>query len=175
MTDTENDEFNCLDNINDENLWSLFDKYAEKQTNETNELDRDKNNIINNCISCNSTSLIVDTSTSNYRSHFLYGDGSSAGAGDYGTGASFLYLGNSTTTSSIFANIIIDILDYTSVNKNKTIRHFFGEDMNGSGKAEFFSGSWLNSSTAINAINFTINGGSTTIVQYSQFALYGIK
>jgi len=69
MTDTENDEFNCLDNINDENLWSLFDKYAEKQTNETNEtneLDRDKNNVINNCISCNSMSLIVDTSTSNY-------------------------------------------------------------------------------------------------------------
>jgi len=47
--------------------------------------------------------------------------------------------------------------------------------MNGSGKVEFFSGSWLNSSTAVNAINYTINSGSTTITQYSQFALYGIK
>ena len=121
-------------------------------------------------------------SGTNYTWHYLVGDGSSAAAGGNGTGLTSGNWGETYvdgTVGGIYTVGIMDILDYASTNastnKNKTIRHFFGEDMNGSGKVEFFSGSWLNSSTAVNAINFTINGGSTTITQYSQFALYGVK
>lgn len=117
-----------------------------------------------------------DTSTSSYRWHFLYGDGTAAGAGDGGTGAGnsdSIYLGNAPTTTSTFAGAITDILDYTSTNKNKTIRNLHGYDLNGSGVIQLISGLWMNSSTAISSI--TIFAGSNSFAQYSQFALYGIR
>ena len=117
-----------------------------------------------------------DTSTSSYRWHFLYGDGTSAGAGDSGTGAGnsdSIYLGNAPTTTSIFAGIIVDVLDYQNVNKNKTSRTLHGYDLNGSGVVQLISGLWMNSSTAISSI--TIFAGTNSFAQYSSFALYGVR
>ena len=113
---------------------------------------------------------------SNYRSHQLRGDGASATAADLGSAtyaASFPVPGTSTT-SSIFAGGVIDILDYTNTNKNKTVRSLSGYDANGSGNIFFRSSLWLNTS-AITQIDLTWQNGAYNAPQYSSFALYGIK
>jgi hypothetical protein len=110
-----------------------------------------------------------DTTGSNYRMHYLQGNGTAASAG---TIANDFYdpitMPNGT---SIFGGFVIDILDYSSTNKNKTVRTLEGFDANGSGYVTFTSGLWMNSGSAITSIKMT----GTTIQQYSQVALYGIK
>ena len=112
---------------------------------------------------------------SNYRSHFLLGNGSSASAFDGGA-ANRLFNGigaDADNPSSMFGASIIDILDYTNTNKNKVTRTLGGADVNGSGgQITFISGLWLNTS-AITSISIIPEVG--TYVQHSQFALYGIK
>jgi hypothetical protein len=113
-----------------------------------------------------------DSGTTNYRSHYLYGDGA-AGAGDYGSGASWLYLGSAPSTANTFAGVVIDVLDYTSTAKNKTIRALHGYDLNGSGVVQLISGLWMNSASAVSSIDLVM--GANNYAQYSSFALYGIK
>jgi hypothetical protein len=108
---------------------------------------------------------------SNYRTHFLYGDGSTAAAGTSSTTYSTIAL-TSLTTSNPSA-FVTDILDYTSTDKNKTIRSLMGNDSNGSGYSVLYSGLWYATPTAITQIDITPNSGSFN--QYSSFALYGIK
>jgi hypothetical protein len=111
----------------------------------------------------------------NYSYHWLTGDGSSATA-SAGTGATlieYMYNFGSGYSSTYFGASVLDILDYSSVNKNKTTRAMSGFDYNGSGRIQFQSGQWMNSSTAINSITITTQSG--TFGQYSSFALYGIK
>ena len=77
------------------------------------------------------------------------------------------------TAANIFTTFIMDILDYTSANKNKTVRISNGFDTNGGGLAGLFSFEWR-STAAISSIRiFCANSGVTQ--QYSHFALYGIK
>jgi hypothetical protein len=113
----------------------------------------------------------------NYSYHYLEGNGTSIGAGSslslnqmYSS-----YIGSDgASNSSIFGANVIDILDYSSANKNKTFRFLGGMDNNGTGgKVAMMSGLWMNSSTAISSIKFTPSTGS--FKQYSSFALYGIK
>jgi hypothetical protein len=75
--------------------------------------------------------------------------------------------------SSIFGAVIIDVLDYDDTNKYKTVRYLGGQDQNGSGEIILGSGLWM-STSAINQIDITSFTGNS-FVQYSQFALYGIK
>ena len=116
-----------------------------------------------------------DTST-NYYTHLLEGDGATAVAAAY-AGSTFNAIviapGGFSSTANIFNAGIIDILDYTSTNKNKTIRALQGYDTNGSGYIDFSSGSWSATPAAITSITITNNLGNFT--QYSKFALYGIK
>ena len=110
-----------------------------------------------------------------YSYHALIGDGSTAGA-DVTTNDAHISLLRSTgtsATSGIFGAMVIDILDYADVNKYKTTRTVGGADLNGSGEIVFQSGLWRNSN-AITSIKFTDATGSN-FVQYTQFALYGIK
>jgi hypothetical protein len=111
---------------------------------------------------------------SNYVYHRLYGNGSSASADASAstTKINTPWIPDDTYTSNYGAQII-DILDYASVSKNKTIRVLGGFDGNGSGFLGLFSGAWLNSSTAISSVSIFIP--LNTISQYSSFALYGIK
>ena len=112
-----------------------------------------------------------DTSNS-YWLHSLQGNGSSASATAYGALASYLYF--PSDTSNTYPTVqICDILDYTSINKNKTIRSLEGYDANGSGGIRLSSGLWSATPAAISSI--TITSVSNTIQQYSQFALYGVK
>ena len=116
-----------------------------------------------------------DTGSNYYLSHFIFGDGSTATAGNDGAGTYALNyrLTAATAGASIFGAIVTDILDYTSTNKNKTIRALGGQDRNGAGELFFSSALWTQTS-AITSITLAPLTG-TNFVQYSSFALYGIK
>lgn len=119
----------------------------------------------------NSTTIYFnsDTTNSNYNCHRLDGTGATISSGVETSPYAFWYPGSATYPSST----IIDILDYTNTNKNKTVRVLAGYDANGSGNVNMMSVLWRNTS-AINTI--TIPSYSTSKwAQYSHFALYGIK
>jgi hypothetical protein len=112
---------------------------------------------------------------SDYSYHALIGDGSTTST-DRTTNDAFVTLLRSTgtsATSGIFGAMVIDILDYANTNKYKTTRTLGGADLNGSGEIVFQSGLWR-STNAITSIKFTEATGAN-FVQYSSFALYGIK
>jgi hypothetical protein len=116
---------------------------------------------------------------SNYSRHKLEGDGGAAAAG--GTGSSTWIVSNGCAgagaPTNTFSGHIIDILDYSNTNKNKTLRGLDGVDINGTvsgygGVIELFSGCWL-STAAITSI--TLIPGEANLAQNTTFALYGIK
>ena len=109
-----------------------------------------------------------DTTAANYKQHTLYGTGTAAAANNYTSNffAPYNSGGAATTTPG---PMVLDILDYTNTNKNKTIRYLDGQDSNGAGIVELISGLWL-STAAITSMTFTM----TTFSQYTQFALYGV-
>jgi hypothetical protein len=113
---------------------------------------------------------------SNYSWHQLYGDGSSTGSSGGSSASSIVSAQFSNVTSSFGAGVI-DILDYTSTNKAKTVRLLSGFDSNGSGKIVFRSGGWYkNTSSVYDAItSIKLTPVSGTIQNNSHFALYGIK
>lgn len=115
----------------------------------------------------------VTTAASNYSTHLLSGNGSSASA----YGASNDVIQNVITAgsngASNFGSFCFDILDYTNTNKVKTVRALGGYDDNGSGIVRFSSGMLHSSTAAITRIKLQPSGGN--FAQYSQFALYGIK
>jgi hypothetical protein len=110
-------------------------------------------------------------SGTNYWGHGLYGSGGSSGSFSMGAGnlATISYSG---ITNTQFSGAVVDILDYRNTNKNKVIRSLNGRDDNGVGDIYLMSGSWANTA-AITSI--TVVAPSATFIQYSSFALYGIK
>jgi hypothetical protein len=115
--------------------------------------------------------IILNNATFNRR-HYLYGDGASANAGADTTNAPGIFSSAFSSGNSVFAGSVIDILDYTSTDKNKVTRSLGGVDNNGSGAIYFMSGLYT-SSTAITSI--TLNAISQNFTTNSSFALYGIK
>jgi hypothetical protein len=87
--------------------------------------------------------------------------------------------GYSGVNTSMFSVNIIDILDYTSTVKNKTVRQLGGTDRNGagassiSGNVGIYSGAYY-SLSVVNTIEIKIASGNN-FNQYTHFALYGIK
>jgi hypothetical protein len=126
------------------------------------------------------TITLNNDSGNNYTDHRLFGNGTSATAdgGDTSSGSRPLIFGytSSATYSNIFGVSIVDIHDYTSTTKNKTIRTFNGLDFNGSGYQGVIlrSSLWVNTN-AINRLDITVQGGYGNFASGSQFALYGIK
>jgi hypothetical protein len=114
--------------------------------------------------------------TVNYSFHDIRGDGTSASAYSQPAsgGNNVMYVNGQTGSGSsntlIYGVAIVDILDYTNTNKNKTIRVIGGQDTNGAGIIDLDSGAWY-STSAVTSIQI-ING---TFAQNSHFALYGIK
>jgi hypothetical protein len=111
---------------------------------------------------------------SNYSSHRLYGYGSSAGADSAVSAAqiSFATVLANGNAASCFSGIVCDILDYTNTNKYKTTRSLAGGETNSLGMMFVTSGNWRDTS-AVSSITLTNSGGNW--VQYSSFALYGIR
>lgn len=113
-------------------------------------------------------------STSTYIYHQLYGDGSTANAGG-ATGSNWIIgprMASTTNAASIFGGFVIDIIDYASTTKNKTVRFFGGYDANGTGEIHLDSG-LINATTAITSL--TMYFGGDALASGSTFALYGIK
>ena len=109
---------------------------------------------------------------SNYTYHELLGNGSSASAYGQGSGVGIAgTITGPTATASVFGTAVIDILDYADTNKYKTLRFLSGYDNNGSGQILLGSSLWMNTA-AVNSITLA---AIASYVQYSSFALYGIK
>jgi len=115
---------------------------------------------------------------SNYSQHWLQGNGSAVTAYGYASQTRG-WLGGSGGASGYFSANVVDILDYTNTNKYKTHRYLMGTDANGSGLIEIGSGVWFKSGTGSNISDpissFTILPDYSPYVQYSSFALYGVK
>ena len=112
---------------------------------------------------------------SNYASHRLQGDGSVASAGAFTSETYVRVYDNpaANATASVFSAGVIDILDYGSTTKTKTVRFLNGFDGNGSGYIGVQSGLWNNSGSAISGLTLTLEAGN--FAQHSTAALYGIK
>jgi len=111
----------------------------------------------------------------NYAYHELQGYGGNALAS--GTASSSFAIiqrfSGSLAAANVFGAGYLDILDYANTNKYKTTRALGGWDDNTNGNIQFNSSLWMNTA-AINSITIT-PGGGTSILQYSQAALFGIK
>ena len=116
-------------------------------------------------------------SAANYAFHGLTTDGGggttiySATADSAGRFARNGMPGNNLT-ASVYGSYVVDILDYTSLLKFKTVRSLGGYDNNGSGSIVFMSSLWQ-STASIFSITLTTDGGS--LFQHSRFSLYGVK
>ena len=110
---------------------------------------------------------------SNYTYHELKGNGSTASATGAATGtySGFAYSWGTNSTTAPHAGII-DVLDYASTTKYKTIRGINGQDTNGSGAISLASTLWL-STSAVNSITILSTAGNYG--SGTTFALYGIK
>ena len=119
--------------------------------------------------------LRMNSSSSGYAWHYLYGYGASVSAGGAATQTE-IYVDEfpgSTVAASTMGVGIIDIHNYASTTQNKTIRTFAGDDRNGSGHAALYSGLWANTS-AVNTLTLYTASGQAFSTS-TQFALYGIK
>lgn len=118
--------------------------------------------------------LKINAITTNYTYHALRGDGSTADAvSDTGYGNMKIQgiVPQNSNTSGIFGVTVIDIHDYISTTKNKTVRAFSGVDTNGAGWVT------LNSSLTqtTSAVTTLILTSDVDFLSGSTFALYGIK
>ena len=116
-------------------------------------------------------------SGSNYARHWLRGDGSTADAGNgFSTSTPWtVVVAGANAAANIFGAGVTDILDYTSTNKNKTVRTLSGVDTNSAdGRIMLLSNLYFATPAAITSIEIASNFG-TNLSQYSSFALYGIK
>jgi len=117
-------------------------------------------------------------SGTNYAYHGLKGNGSTASA--YGAASQNLMLADGGTVgggtaSNVFGVSIIDIQDYSSTTKNKTIRCFSGANRNVADTNDYLvlnSGLWL-STSSITSIKLSTSVNSLALG--SVFSLYGIK
>jgi hypothetical protein len=109
--------------------------------------------------------------TSPYYTHYIGGNGSTASAGGLSNNFIYSYFYGSGSSMAVS---VIDILDYTSTNKNKTTRSLVGYDNNGSGTVQLYSGLWYPATPAA-VTSITFNSTGTNFQTGTQFALYGIK
>ena len=120
-----------------------------------------------------------DTTNTNYASHSLRGSGTSAVAESYTTSYPIILrdvVPRDGLTASVYGALVIDILDYASTNKNKTVRTLSGNDSNGAGTIAFTSGLWMNSASAISSIKlYDYDNSGYNFASNCSFALYGVK
>lgn len=108
----------------------------------------------------------------NYAYHYVDGDGATATATAAASATSMVSIktAGASAGANTFGVCIIDIHDYASTTKTKTVRLFNGFDNNGAGNVLIASGLW-NSTSAVNS--FTIV--NTSFLSGTTVALYGIK
>ena len=119
-----------------------------------------------------------DTGT-NYTRHRLYGNGTSAAADGLGTQNFILLMSagmsSGSSNTSVYGASIIDILDYASTSKNKTLKAISGGDFNTASvnyRIALDSGLWL-STSAISTV--TLKPDDVAFAAGTTYALYGIR
>lgn len=128
-----------------------------------------------------SDSLLITLNSdtgANYSRHRITGDGTTAAAGESTSNVSMSIVNSGTVNDSALANTfaanLIDIHDYASTTKNKTMRAFSGANANSASTSfvmGLFSSGWYNTA-AVTTITFTNSFGFKA---GSVFSLYGIK
>lgn len=120
--------------------------------------------------------------TSNYASHSLSGSGATVAAAGGANLTSIdrpqSVIPNSATALANMHGVgIIDIHDYLSTSKNKTVRILSGSELNRTTSPTGFvvlsSGLWFKTPEAITSISLSVSTGNWATT--SSFALYGIK
>jgi hypothetical protein len=114
-------------------------------------------------------------SDTTYSWHYLLGDGASPSSGGGTTSNGMLQVGlPGATATTAFSATIIDLLDYTSTTKNKTIKTLSGYDTNGGGILGLSSGLDYATPAAITSITIS-SWNAANFVSNCHWALYGIK
>lgn len=109
----------------------------------------------------------------NYTQHGIYADGSTvSGSGSTNDVAVIQRFTGGLATADVFGTAIVDYIDYTNANKKPVMRSLGGVDRNGAGAVGFYS-TMIQTAGAITELTFIPSSGN--FVQYSSFALYGIK
>jgi hypothetical protein len=116
----------------------------------------------------------VNGDTSNYKSHTLYGNGSTVYSDVPGAGTGAFVGGyyDVPSTTNQFGVAIVDILDYAVTTKNKTFRSLSGAQ-SATNIIGLHSGVFL-STAAVTSVSVTCSGGGY-YTNGSRFSLYGIK
>jgi hypothetical protein len=119
-------------------------------------------------------------SSSVYATHRIIGDGTNAvvAQGQTGRANTFysIYAGGNTLSNALSGSVI-DIIDYASTTKNKTVRSFTGLDTNGNATDSpsiYLTSALWPSTSAITSIKIISSGGLSWSTA-STFSLYGIK
>lgn len=111
-----------------------------------------------------------DDTSSVYYTHSVLGSGSGT-ASNYNNASNIIapnFNGGAATAAP--GSAVIDILDYSSNTKSKTVMSLDGYDANGSGYVALTSGLY-SSTTPITSITFSL----TNYLSGAQFSLYGVK
>jgi hypothetical protein len=110
-----------------------------------------------------------------YMAHRLWGNGTAVAVTPAGTASSaFLLLSDvisQSTTANSFGAGIIDILDYSSTTKNKTVKIISGV-ADAAPSVQIASGLYAQT-TAVSSLTLTAQAGNFTSL--TRFSLYGIK
>jgi hypothetical protein len=126
--------------------------------------------------SVNSAFIILNGAFADYAVHSLFGNGTSAGSTG-NTSQVLIPIGilpGTSASANIVGGIIVDILDYSDTNKNKTVRAIGGSDLAGSGQVGLYSGFRVNTA-AVTSV--TLGGAYTAPYQFAagtKVDLYGI-
>jgi hypothetical protein len=120
-----------------------------------------------------------DTTTGNYVSHRIAGDGTNKVSAAQASGTySSSWAGYATgvnAPANMFGATIIDLLDYSSTVKNKVGRNLAGDHQNNTTDQQIIFGSTLYLSTSAVTTVTLVPIFASAFAQYSHFALYGIK
>jgi hypothetical protein len=118
--------------------------------------------------------LTFNGAGSNYRDHYLRGNGTTVASGSFGY-TTVIAAGDMVSSSAGNANrfgaYVIDILDFASTTKNTTTRTLSGYLADGANTIFLSSGAYF-VTNAITSINLRSNAN---LVAGSRFSLYGIK
>jgi hypothetical protein len=111
-----------------------------------------------------------DTGT-NYSHHYIRSFGPSASGS--ATQSRINFMGITISTANVMGATIIDLHDYASSTKYKTVRAFMGYENNSSGSIYLSSGLWQDTS-AVTSLTL-LNIGGVAFTTTTVFSLYGIK
>ena len=115
--------------------------------------------------------LTFNSSSENYRAHYLLGNGSNVTSAMLAT-TSYIELvraAGNTAPSGVFSALVVDILDPFNSNKNTTVRNFAG--VTSANEVWLQSAAWFNTAP-ITQISFVQGFGN--YLQGSRFSLYGV-